>query len=317
MTFLLLVGKGFLIGLAFIIPGVSGGTIAVYLGVYDKILHAIGRIHREFKESVKLLAPIFLGVALSVVALAKIIGWLLDWNSWITLCLFIGLIIGGIPGLFRKLERRPIRPGTMIPMLMAFVTLTGFIIHTSLNSEIGVSEFDMNAGSVFLILILGMAGAMTMVVPGISGSALLMALGFYTAIVTNVIGNVFDFSQIGYNLFVIAPFGVGILLGIFLSSRLLDFLLRVFPASTYGAIIGLVLASVIGIFLEIRDPLSAPLFSDQIPVFQDFFGYVSSQVLTSVIGVIVLGAGIVVSLKFVKLESKANGGAKTEIPEGD
>lgn len=304
MTFFLLIIKGFLIGLAFIIPGVSGGTLAIYLGVYDHILHAIGHIFREFKASVKFLIPLLLGVALSIIGMAKLIGWLLDLNSFITLCFFIGLIIGGIPGLVRKLGQPLVRIQTLIPGVLALVVLTAFILFTTLQATEGIDSFPVTAGYFFLILVMGMVSAMTMVVPGISGSALLMALGFYTAIVTNTVGNILDFSQIGYHLFVLIPFGIGILIGIFLCSKLLEFLLKRYPASTYAAIIGLVLASVIGIFLEIRDPATSPLFSDQVAIFRDFFGYVAKHLVSSLMGLLALGVGCFIAIKFVRLERK-------------
>ncbi|MDD3112832.1 MAG: DUF368 domain-containing protein [Candidatus Izemoplasmatales bacterium] len=303
MTILILLLKGFLIGLAFIIPGVSGGTLAVYLGVYDQILHAIGHIHREFKASVQLLLPILVGVAFSIVVTAKLIGWLLDWNSFITLFFFMGLISGGIASLVKKLGTSPIKIRTLIPGLIAFVALTAFIIFTFLQENSGIDTFEINAGHFFLILLIGMVSAMTMVVPGISGSALLMALGVYTAIMTNVVGNIFDFSLFGYHLFVLIPFGIGVLIGIFLCSKLIEYLLKRFPSSTYAAIIGLVVASIIGIFLEIRNPASSALFSDQTPIFHDFFGYVSTHLVPTIIGIVVLAIGCFIARLFVRLEA--------------
>ena len=80
MDFLILVIKGFFVGIALIIPGLSGGTLAMYLGIYEKLLHAIGNVFNEFKKSMMFLIPVFIGVAISVVSLAKLLGYLIDLN---------------------------------------------------------------------------------------------------------------------------------------------------------------------------------------------------------------------------------------------
>jgi len=123
----------------------------------------------------------------------------------VTLMLFIGLIAGGIPSLWKKLGVKPFKASTIIAFMISFLLVLMLFIGKSVGSEAGVTQFPMNGANVILILLLGMISSMTMIVPGISGSALLMTLGFYSAIVTNVIGNILDFTLIGYNLFVAIP----------------------------------------------------------------------------------------------------------------
>ncbi len=302
MAFIILALKGFLIGIAFIIPGVSGGTVAIYLGVYDKMLHAIGNIFSEFKKSVLFLMPIFIGIAVSVVALAKLLGLLLDWNSFATLMLFIGLIAGGIPSLWKKLGVKPFKASAVIAFLISFLLVLMLFIGKSVGSEAGVSNFAMNWPNIILILLLGMISSMTMIVPGISGSALLMTLGFYTAIVTNVVGDILDFTQIGYNLFVAIPFAIGVAIGIILFSKVIEYLLRKYKVTTFAAIIGFVLASAIVIFLEIRDPGTASVYTEQTPIYLDLFTYIKNNILSTIIGIVTLVAGFIVAFKFVAIE---------------
>ena len=118
--FITLILKGFLIGIAFIVPGLSGGTLAVYLGVYDKLLHSIGNIFKEFKKSVTFLIPIFLGVAISVVLTARVFSILLDWNSFIVLFFFIGLMLGGLKSLSENVENKK-QASNIISFIVAFL----------------------------------------------------------------------------------------------------------------------------------------------------------------------------------------------------
>lgn len=306
MTFLILALKGFLIGIAFIVPGVSGGTVAIYLGLYDEMIHAIGSIFTEFKKSVRLLIPILLGVGVSVVSLAALLGWLFNLNSFITLMLFIGLILGGIPSLWKKVKKQPLSISVVISFGIAFLLVMVLLIAEKATASAGFEYFDQKWTNFLLIFGLGMISSMTMIVPGISGSALLLALGFYTAIVSNVIGNILDFSQIGYHLFVVIPFALGIAVGIILFSKVIEFLLRKFSSQTYGAIIGFVFASVIVIFLEIRDPATASEFMQQTPIYKQFFTYVTSNWLSIVIGIMMAIAGFLFAFHFVLPEKKAS-----------
>jgi putative membrane protein len=292
MSFIILICKGFLIGLAFIIPGLSGGTVAMYLGVYEKLVHAIGKIFKEFRQSLAFLVPLFLGIAISVIGLAALIGLLLSWNSWLVLMLFIGLLLGGLPHLVREMGAKPFLPSMIIAALLSFIAVVGLVIGAHLYQG-NQTVFPIGFGSFVWIFLLGMISSMRMSVPGISGSALLMTLGVYTAIVTNVIGNVFDFSVIGYNLFVLVPFALGIAVGIISFSNLIERIMKRHPRQFYAAVIGFITASVIAIFLEIRDPLTGASYSDQLPIYHHFWDYVRTHPLVIALGVVLLIGGYV------------------------
>ncbi len=294
--------KGFIIGIAFIIPGVSGGTLAVYLGVYQKMLNAIGDFYKDFKNSFKILFPIFLGIGLSVVALAKIFSILIDWNSYIVLWFFIGLIIGGIKFIYLKAKTKDIGLSHYLSFIISFALLILLVVFDKISTNTGLDYFTFSLGTYLLLFILGMIASITMIVPGISGSALLLVLGFYTAIVSNVVGNIFDFSVFSYNLKVLIPFGFGALIGVFLFSNFIGWTLKKYLHQTYFAILGFVSASVIGVFLEIRDQRSADFFSDQTPIFQDFFAYISSNLWTVIAGLAVFSLGIFIANRLTGLE---------------
>jgi len=300
--FLKLLLKGFVVGIAFIIPGVSGGTLAIYLGVYKRLLKAISHIFDDFKNSFSFLFPFVLGALLSVLALAKVFGLLIEWNSFIVLMFFIGLLAGGIKHIYMKAKVKKLDFSTIFSFIIAFVILMVIVIIDKTSQQTGIAYFDLNFTDYLLIIALGAVSASTMIVPGISGSAILMVLGFYTAIVTNVIGNVLDVSNIGYNVQVLALFLVGVGLGIILFSKLITHLLETYPKQTYFAIIGLIIASMIGIFLEIRDPASHQLYEMQTPIYQNLFKYISDNIISVIGGLLLLGLGYLGAYYLTKIE---------------
>lgn len=300
--FLILLLKGFIIGIAFIIPGVSGGTLAIYLGVYQGILDSIDNLFKQFKKLVLYLLPILIGVALSVVLLAKLVSILLDWNSFIVLFFFIGLILGGIKFVYKRAEITKLDPSLIISFLVSFGLLILIIILDKTSSNPGIDYFSFSFWTYLLIFALGAIASITMIVPGISGSAVLLVLGFYTAIVSNVVGNIFDFGSIGYNLQVVIPFGLGAIVGILVFSKVINFSLKKYPKQTYFAILGFILASVVGVLLEIKDQTTASLFSDQISIFNDLLNYLGDNIFTVAGGLIALAIGYLTSKFLTQIE---------------
>jgi putative membrane protein len=306
MSFLILLIKGFLIGIAFIIPGVSGGTLAMYLGVYQELLDSIGNILKDFKKSVKFLFPIFLGIGISIVALAKLLSLLLNWNSFIILFFFIGLIIGGIKHIYKKSQAEKITISMAVAFIISFGLLLALVILGKASPDNGIDYFTFNFWTYLLLIGLGALASITMIVPGISGSAVLLVLGFYTAIVSNVVGNIFDFTSIWYNIQVIVPFALGALIGIVIFSKLLGEALRKFPKETYFAILGFIIMSAIGVFLEIKDPTTAAEFSDQLPIYENLIIFIGDHIWSVVGGIIAFVGGYIGSIYMTKLDKEVN-----------
>jgi putative membrane protein len=304
--FLILILKGFLIGIAFIIPGVSGGTLAIYLGVYQKLLDSISNVFSDFKNSVKFLIPVFLGIAISVISLAKLFSILLNWNSFIVLFFFLGLILGGIKYIYQKANVKKITLSTGIAFFLSFALLIFIIIIDKTKVGVGIDYFDFSFWTYLLIFSLGMISAITMIVPGISGSAVLLVLGFYTAIVSNVVGNILDFSSLAYNLQVIIPFALGALAGIMLFSKLISISLSKFPKETYFAILGFIIASLIGVFLEIKDPSTASSFSEQVPIYENLLIFIGDNIFSVAGGIIALVVGMFGSKYLIKMEGRTS-----------
>ncbi len=300
--FLILILKGFIIGIAFIIPGVSGGTLAIYLGVYQSLIYAINHLFSEFKKSVLFLLPIGIGLILSIVSLAKLLGWLMDLNSVITLAFFIGLLLGGIPSLYQNIKGKTFGIGDYMSFIVAFLVVMLLLIGKLTNLAPTIDYFDINISTYLLLFVLGFLSAATMIIPGVSGSALLITLGVYTAIVTNVVGNILDLSQLSYHLNVIIPFGLGAVAGILIVSLLIEKAFKHAPIKTYMAILGFIVASAIVIVFEMRDFTSAASFTDQIPLYRATSQFFKSNILSILIGFVSIASGFYASTKLGKLD---------------
>lgn len=241
---LTLVIKGFLIGVANIIPGVSGGTLAITLGIYEKLIGAISHFFKNLKENIKFIIPIGIGAFLSILLLSRVISFCLDKYTLATILFFIGLILGGIPLLNKKIKGHYKNVSNIIIFLLSF----GFVIALSvLKGENVVSFANMNIINYIMLFLVGVVAAATMIIPGVSGSFVLMLLGYYKPIV-DTIGALTKFNNIWQNIMILVPFGIGVLVGIVAISKLLEFLFKKYEVKTYFGVMGFIMASIITIF---------------------------------------------------------------------
>ncbi len=254
--------KGALIGVANVIPGVSGGTLAVSTGVYEKIINAINNISKEFKKSVKTLWPIVLGMIIGIVGLAFIITFLLEKFTVPTTACFIGLVLGGVPVLCKKIKNEKIK----ITHIIAFIlTLMLIIVPTLIAIDTKpITEVEMNLVNATIMMFLGATSATAMVVPGVSGSMILMMLGYYNFIINTIKETVstavhFELDAFFSNCLIMIPFGIGVLLGIVLVSKIIAYMLKRWPNASVWGILGLVVASPFAIILKIGTITISPL----------------------------------------------------------
>lgn len=245
---LILICKGFIIGIANIIPGVSGGTLMITLGIYEKIIDAISHFFRNLKENIKFLIPLGIGMVLSLLLLSKIIGMCLDKFPFPTTLFFIGLILGGIPMLFKKVKTSTKKPLNWVIFTITFLFIAMFAFLKSGNTV--VSFENINVGGYLLLFLVGMIASATMIIPGISGSFMLMLLGYYKPIIDTV-RSITDFSILGQNMLILIPFGLGIVIGIVLVAKLIEYLLKKYETKTYFGVLGFVLASMIAIIMPL------------------------------------------------------------------
>ena len=164
--------KGVVIGVANIIPGVSGGTMAVSMGIYDKMIHAATHLLSEFKKSMKILIPIVIGAAIGIVALARIIEIMFEKIPFQTNLLFIGLIVGGLPAIARKVKGKSIRLGHLLSFLIFFVVVAGLAVLGE--QEGAAADLSFSLLNMVKLFGVGIVASATMVIPGVSGSMMLM-----------------------------------------------------------------------------------------------------------------------------------------------
>lgn len=246
--------QGMIVGIANIIPGVSGGTMMVAMGLYDKLIHSITHLKSEFKSSMKLLLPIFFGAALAIVILSRLFEFLLQNYPIPTNFAFCGLIVGSLPFILKKVKRsNPVKSSNWIPLLIFFAIVVGMAV---IGEDSGSAQrLQVDLLQFLVLLFVGIIAAATMVIPGVSGSMMLMLLGYYETILSYVNQTVdaitsFDIPAFINCCMVMIPFGVGVVFGIFAIAKLIEWILMHWETSAYYAIIGLITASPVAILLK-------------------------------------------------------------------
>lgn len=246
--------RGVVIGVANIIPGVSGGTMMVSMGIYDTLIHSITHLFKEFKKSILALLPYAVGMLVGILAFASVIHWGLENHPLPTNTLFIGLILGGLGPLIKKIERKKINPAAVI----AFIAMFALIIWMGMQNKDSIQNADtieMNLGQMLVMVGMGVIASGTMIIPGVSGSLVLMLLGYYKAVtgaLKTLAGGLvhFDFSVMGQPLLMLLPFLLGIVLGIFGVAKAIEWLTGKYPTATYCGVLGLVVASPISLLIQ-------------------------------------------------------------------
>ncbi len=285
MESILLIIKGFFMGVANVIPGVSGGTIALILGIYERFIGAISNLFKDLKENLKFLIPIALGMGISIVTMSNVVSYSYDNFPLPTLMFFVGLVFGGIPMLMKnvkeKKERRKVSKVsnyvifTLTFLLVVFMASYKFIFN--INSEVSFASLDVTG--YILLFIVGVVAAATMVIPGVSGSLVLMILGYYYPVIKAIKG-LFKGNFV-HNFIILGVFGVGVLVGIVLISKLLEMLFKKYKIKTYYGVLGFVFASIVAI------PLSACIELNYLPV----------NIELAVVSIVMLIAGTLISYK--------------------
>jgi len=191
--------------------------------------------------------PIGFGVVFSVAICARIIKFGLDRAPLITMLIFLGLILGGIPKLFKSVSKRV--GGKEILLMLIGVIIVGSMLFIDKGNSSVVLK-DMGVGGYLLLFLVGMLASGTMVVPGISGSFTLMLIGYYEPILDTV-NDLTAFNNLSENILVILPFMLGIAIGIVVIAKFIEFMLRKYHNATYYVIIGFVLSSVLSVVYQL------------------------------------------------------------------
>jgi putative membrane protein len=241
---------GMLMGLANLVPGISGGTMLLASGVYPRFINAIAEVTTlRFKlRSLVVLGCVVAASGLAILLLAGTVKDLVVDYRWVMYSIFIGLTFGGIPIVWKML--RPARASSWIGAVCGFVVMA--IVALLQQSKYGAD--GGGSGSVVMMFVAGVAGAGAMILPGISGGYLLLVLGQYVPILSAVDtlkealkAQAFaEVMQIG--LTVVLPVGIGVVVGVVVISNLLRIFLRRCEKATLGVLLGLLLGAVVGLW---------------------------------------------------------------------
>ena len=241
--------KGFGIGISNLIPGFSGGTAAVILGVYDRFVTMFADLVSNFKETFKncwaLLLGMVIGAAVGIFGITKLIGiFPVQTAFFIT-----GLVIASYPGVINAIKQSGKITVVSIICFIFFAAL--IVVLPFLNQNIDNEAFAWYVP--LILLFLGALCAAAMVVPGLSGALILMIFGYFfyvMAHITNLVKGLITFTFDGYwiSLISIFAFGVGIIIGLVLISKFLKKALAKWPTTVYMSILGILFASPFAIF---------------------------------------------------------------------
>jgi len=229
---------GVLMGLANLVPGVSGGTLILAVGLYDRFVGSIARVTRlkHARDDLKFLGLLGLSAVLSILLVSRYVVDFVQEDTWVAYSLFVGLSLGGVPALWREI------PQPKVKEVVASLAGVGLLVALSFFS--GESGLGADA---WVLVIIGAVATSSMVLPGISGSYILILCGLYTTVVSRM---GFDalIEDFGGSLEVLLPFGVGAVLGVAIVSNAMRSALERGPRITHAVLLGLLVGSVYGLW---------------------------------------------------------------------
>ena len=246
------------IGTGAAIPGVSGAAIAVIFNVYEDIISAVNNFRKKFGWAIKVLIPILLGIMLAVVVCIIVFSYAFEYMMFVLICLFAGFLIGSFPGITDEVKGETITKKYALLIAIGALFVIGLGV---LNVIAGLNNFSVDslflpqpAWWLYLVLIpVGAVAAVALTVPGLSGSLILLILGFYRPLVDNTkhwAGEMLrgDFAHTGPLFGILGCFAVGCLIGVVLVSKIMTVLLKKWRKETFFTIIGFISGSILVLF---------------------------------------------------------------------
>lgn len=237
---LLVILKGFIIGSSMSVPGVSGGTMAILLGIYDRLISSVSRFLKDIKGNIIFLMKVCIGAGIGIFTLSNVIKRLLEVAPIPVSFFFLGAVIGGVPALYKKTKTldSKFKISSIIYFLIGLVIVIsiGFIPTGTISITSG-----SGIGHYFMLFVTGIIIALALVLPGISTSHMLLVLGMYDSMLEAI--STFDLVYIGI-------IGIVTVIGIFLITRPIEWTMNKFPRQTYCVVIGFVIGSTWEIFLD-------------------------------------------------------------------
>ncbi|WP_304683386.1 DUF368 domain-containing protein [Ileibacterium valens] len=276
--------RGMVIGIANIIPGVSGGTMMVSMGIYDQLIYSITHLFSDWKKVWRFLLPIGIGIVLAILLLSKLFEFLLGAYPIPTNLGFCGLILGSLPFIFQNVKHKGFGLKDFIPFIVFFLLIIGFSLLEEKSGADVLLKLDLPG--ILMLFVVGVITAATMVIPGVSGSMLLMLMGYYEPILSTISNAIdalihFDIAQLMYIAGLMVPFALGVAVGTFGIAKIIEWIFSRWKTQAYWAIIGLIIASPIAILVK-----------------TDWAGF---SIIQLVIGILCFGAGALAAYRLSEL----------------
>lgn len=238
MSFLNYFFMGILIGFGAITPGISSGVFCVIFGIYEKMVDCIINFFKDVKSNFLFLFPIFLGVLVGIVLFGNVIKYFFTFYNFQTCFVFIGLILGTVPALFKKaFSGSYISIKNIIPMIFSFIIGILLIIFEQ-NFNLNFISSSLTSNFYYLIFS-GFIMSIGIVVPGISNTVLLMCLGVYSTYISAIAS---------LNVSVLFPIAIGVFVGCVIWLKCINYLFKKYHRPTFCSIIGFLLGSIFVLF---------------------------------------------------------------------
>lgn len=230
--------KGLLMGISDLIPGVSGGTIAFLLGIYDRLLTSIsGVFSKDWRKHIGFLLPLVIGMGGALLLFSRVINFLLKHYFSPTQFFFIGLIVGILPFMARQAKMKTTFKAKHYLILLVVGILLAMTAFIAPATDTVITSLSFK--NIIMLFLSGWAASTAMLLPGISGSFVLLLLGMYSTAIA---------ALSDFNIPIMIFIGLGVVLGFVISSKVIHFLLSNHATLTFSIIIGLIAGSIFVIF---------------------------------------------------------------------
>ncbi len=257
-----LIFKGFIVGLGKIIPGVSGAILAISMGIYEKVIKIVSNPFKNFKNNLFFLGNLGIGFVTAVILMSKIIDIALKKQYFFTMLFFVGLIIGTIPTILNEVKNYKFKLHNLLFVILAIALC--YLLTLFKTNQLENLTYDK-------IVIIGLIDAVSMIIPGISGTAILMLLGLYN-------GFIALFTDI--NIFNLCFFALGLGIGVLITAKIMDYLFANFKVYTYYTIIGFLISSILLLLSDILNTVT--IMQMLLGLIFVFLGFIISRIFNKI-----------------------------------
>ena len=237
---------GIFIGLSVIVPGISGSTMAITMKVYDKGMYAFSHMFKEFKKCFVYALPVLVGIFFGFFSGVVAVKLLLEYFPFMTICFFLGLMIGTYPVIFKEIKGQRINAKRSILTAFGFITPIVFSVLSLVFSGDSNTLTSLNFGHYVFFFVLGALISITQLMPGLSATVLMMVFGYYKALIGNLGSEMFSDFKI---FLVYVVMGVGFLCGVFTFSKAVELILNKARVPFFFVIVGISIGSVVSVFI--------------------------------------------------------------------